>query len=29
MGVIDLLKEKGLKNGDIVIIKDIEFEFSE
>ncbi len=29
MGVIDLLKEKGLKNGDIVIIKDIEFEYSE
>ena len=27
MGVIDLLKEKGIKNGDIVKIKDIEFEF--
>ena len=29
MGVIDLLKEKGIKNGDTVKIKDIEFEFYE
>lgn len=29
MGVIDMLKEKGLKNGDTVLIKDIEFEYSE
>lgn len=27
IGIIDLLKEKGLKNGDIVRIKDIEFEY--
>ncbi len=27
MGIIDMLKEKGLKNGDIVRIKDIEFEY--
>lgn len=29
MGVIDMLKEKGIKNGDTVKIKDIEFEFYE
>lgn len=29
MGIIDMLKEKGLKNGDIVKIKDIEFEWVE
>lgn len=29
MGVIDMLKEKGLKNGDTVKIKDISFEYSE
>ena len=29
MGVIDLLKERGLKNGDIVKIKNIEFEWIE
>ncbi len=29
MGIIDLLKQKGLKNGDTVRIKDIEFEFVE
>lgn len=29
MGVIDMLKEKGLKNGDTVIIKDISFEYIE
>lgn len=29
MGVIDLLKDKGIKNGDIVKIKDIEFEYYE
>lgn len=27
MGIIDLLKEKGIKNGDVVRIKDIEFVF--
>lgn len=27
MGIIDMLKERGLKNGDIVKIKDIEFEY--
>ena len=27
MGIIDMLKEKGLKNGDLVRIKDIEFEY--
>ena len=27
MGIIDLLKENGLKNGDLVRIKDIEFEY--
>lgn len=27
MGVIDMLKEKGLKEGDTVIIKDISFEY--
>lgn len=29
MGIIELLKQKGLKNGDIVKIKDIEFEWIE
>ncbi len=29
MGIIDMLKEKGLKNGHFVRIKDIEFEFVE
>ena len=29
MGIIDLLKEKGLKNGGIVRIKDITFEYTE
>ena len=29
MGIIDLLKEKGLKNGDSVQIKDIVFEYTE
>ena len=29
MGIIDLLKEKGLKNGGIVKIKDITFEYTE
>ncbi|MBR1890250.1 MAG: GTPase ObgE [Clostridia bacterium] len=29
MGVIDMLKEKGLKEGDTVIIKDIVFEYVE
>ncbi len=29
MGVIDLLKEKGLKNGDTVVIKDVSFEYIE
>lgn len=29
MGVIDLLKSKGLKDGDTVIIKDISFEYTE
>ena len=29
MGIIDLLKQKGLKNGDIVKIKNIEFEWVE
>ena len=29
MGVIDMLKEKGLKNGDTVKIKDIVFEYVE
>ena len=29
MGIIDMLKEKGLKNGGIVKIKDITFEYSE
>ncbi len=29
MGVIDLLKEKGMKEGDTVIIKDIVFEYVE
>ena len=29
MGIIDMLKEKGLKNGDSVQIKDIVFEYSE
>ncbi len=29
MGVIDLLKEKGLKEGDTVVIKDISFEYME
>lgn len=29
MGVIDMLKEKGMKDGDTVIIKDITFEYSE
>ena len=29
MGVIDMLKAKGLKNGDTVIIKDITFEYNE
>ena len=28
-GVIEKLKEKGLKEGDIVRIKDINFEYSE
>lgn len=27
MGIIDMLKEKGLKTGDIIRIKDIEFEY--
>ena len=27
MGIIDMLKERGLKNGDLVRIKDIEFEY--
>ena len=29
MGIIDMLKERGLKNGDTVKIKDISFEYSE
>ncbi len=29
MGVIDMLKSRGLKNGDTVIIKDIQFEYVE
>ena len=29
MGIIDMLKQKGLKNGGIVKIKDIVFEYSE
>lgn len=29
MGIIDMLKERGLKNGDSVQIKDIVFEYSE
>ncbi len=29
MGIIDLLKEKGLKNGDTVVIKDVSFEYVE
>ena len=29
MGVIDMLKERGLKNGDVVKIKDIVFEYVE
>lgn len=29
MGIVDMLKAKGLKNGDIVKIKDIAFEYSE
>ncbi len=29
MGIIDLLKQKGLKNGQFVRIKDIEFEYVE
>lgn len=29
MGVIDMLKEKGMKEGDTVIIKDISFEYVE
>ncbi len=29
MGIIDMLKEKGLKNGDTVKIKDITFEYNE
>lgn len=29
MGIIDMLKEKGLRNGHIVKIKDIEFEYFE
>lgn len=29
MGVIDMLKAKGMKNGDTVIIKDISFEYVE
>ncbi|MGN1200815.1 MAG: GTPase ObgE [Candidatus Caccovivens sp.] len=29
MGVIEMLKERGLKNGDTVIIKDITFEYVE
>ena len=29
MGIMDMLKEKGLKNGHIVKIKDIEFEYVE
>lgn len=29
MGIIDMLKEKGLKNGDMVRIKDIVFEYVE
>ena len=29
MGVIDMLKEKGLKEGDTVVIKDISFEYIE
>lgn len=29
MGVIDMLKARGMKNGDIVRIKDIEFEYFE
>lgn len=29
MGVIDLLKEKGLKSGDTVVIKDITFEYTD
>ncbi len=27
MGIIDMLKERGLKNGDMIRIKDIEFEY--
>ena len=29
MGIIDMLKEKGLKDGDIVKIKDVVFEYNE
>ena len=29
MGVIDMLLEKGMKDGDTVIIKDITFEYTE
>ena len=29
MGIIDMLKERGLKNGSVVKIKDIVFEYSE
>ena len=29
MGVIDMLKEKGMKNGDTVIIKDLTFEYQD
>lgn len=29
MGVIDMLKEKGMKNGDTVIIKDLSFEYQD
>ena len=29
MGVIDMLKEKGMKNGDTVIIKDITFVYED
>ncbi len=29
MGIIDMLKQRGLKNGDSVRIKDITFEYME
>ena len=29
MGVIDMLKERGMKNGDTVIIKDLSFIYEE